>query len=125
MAQPGAGAGAPAAAPGAGFARQPACGGPLPGGERSGIKVFEFSSGSICGVVDTYMHRPRSSCATVAGLGGGSAAGSGACRVLRIGRADLGRMAAEAPSALHVLQARRGGCGTERGCGGADWVPAR
>ncbi|PSC75492.1 Sulfate Permease Family [Micractinium conductrix] len=37
--------------------------------------------------------------------GGGGAGGSGACRVLRLTRDALGRMAAEAPAALHILQA--------------------
>lgn len=114
VAQPGADVGGRAATSGAGFAQQAAWPMRTPADERIGAKVFEFSPGSVCGVVDTYLRRPRSSRAVVAGLGGGSAARSGACRALRITRADLGRMAAEAPTALHILQVGPGLLAAER-----------
>ena len=47
-------------------------------------------------------HRTRSSTATVSNASGGM--GSASCHVLRITRDALGRMAQEAPGALHVLQ---------------------
>lgn len=46
--------------------------------------------------------RARSSTATVSSPGGSRS--SGTCRVLRLGRAELGAMAAEAPAALNALQ---------------------
>ncbi|PRW58874.1 sulfate transporter [Chlorella sorokiniana] len=67
------------------------------------VRLFEFGPGCIAGAVDFYLRRTRSSTATVSNAGVG--AGSASCHVLRITREALGRMAVEAPGALHVLQA--------------------
>ena len=111
------GDGLPAAGSSGGRWERPpaAIGGGGGGGGGGGVRVFEFGPGSIAGVVDFYLCRPRSSSASVASLGaaggGGGAGGSGACRVLRLTRDALGRMAAEAPAALHILQVLRPSCG--------------
>ena len=89
------------------------------------VRVFEFGPGCAAGVVDCYLHRARSSSAYV-GAGGG-------CRCLRLSREALGRMAAEAPDALHLLQvcgrlavlrsrraALHGGCGFSSVAGGGS-----
>lgn len=69
------------------------------GGDPGSVRLFEFGPGCAAGVVDCYLHRPRSSSAYVS-------AGGGGCRCLRLSREALGRMAAEAPEALHLLQVR-------------------
>lgn len=66
------------------------------GGARSvRIRSFELGPGCVAGSTDFYLARPhgtRAVCASVA------------CRVLRLSRAAMARMAAEAPAALNVLQ---------------------
>lgn len=83
---------------------------------RGSVRVFVFGPGSIAGVVDVFLHRTRSSSAVVGSGGGGDGGGGdGSCRALQISREALGRMAMEAPAALHFLQV--GGCGGEQGAG--------
>ncbi|KAI3438511.1 hypothetical protein D9Q98_000939 [Chlorella vulgaris] len=73
---------------------------------RGSVRVFVFGPGSIAGVVDVFLHRTRSSSAVVGSGGGGDGGGGdGSCRALQISREALGRMAMEAPAALHFLQA--------------------
>ena len=74
--------------------------------QQRATRVFEFGPGCIAAAVDFYLNRPRSSSATVSGgNGNGGSGSSGTCQVLVLTREALGRMAAEAPAALHVLQA--------------------
>ena len=81
------------------------------GRSRDACRVFEFGPGCIAGAVDFYLHRSRSSTAAVssssaaASTGGRGSSSGGSCRVLQLTREALGRMALEAPAALHVLQA--------------------
>jgi hypothetical protein len=77
------------------------------GQRRGSVRVFVFGPGSIAGVVDVFLHRTRSSSAVVGGGGGDGGScgdGDGSCRALQISREALGRMAVEAPAALHFLQ---------------------
>jgi hypothetical protein len=83
------------------------------GRSRDACRVFEFGPGCVAGAVDFYLHRSRSSTAAIssssssaaASTGGRGSSSGGSCRVLQLTREALGRMAVEAPAALHVLQA--------------------